>query len=258
MISVYLSSSFADKQETEKKATQLAALNMEVTSGWLNHNEEDINESNTEILRHWGEENLQDIDRASVFCLVIDKPSTGGGLFMELGYALARNKYVMVVGQLSYNPFYWLPAVHRLSTWEQAVQHLQTSGMLTGALAAKLAQDLVQKDANDATPAQLAENPAATKHDASLANQRQVGGAHYSQHYAHTAGIVCAHCGQPNQVQHWDFMLALNLGYFEGQITKYVTRWRNKRGLEDLEKAKHFLEKLIEWEKQHATITKEK
>jgi len=61
------------------------------------------------------------------------------------------------------------------------------------------------------------------------ANDRIVGGLHYY-----------------SPIQHWDYVVANDLGYFEGQITKYVTRWRKKGGLEDLRKAEHFLQKLIE------------
>jgi hypothetical protein len=64
------------------------------------------------------------------------------------------------------------------------------------------------------------------------ANEKQVGGMHYAK-----------------PIQHWDFVLANNIPYMEAQIMKYVFRWREKNGLEDLEKAKHFLEKLIEWER---------
>lgn len=63
----------------------------------------------------------------------------------------------------------------------------------------------------------------------SSANERQEGGNHYR-----------------SEIQHWDYVWKNDLGYFEGQITKYVTRWRKKNGLEDLLKAKHFLDKLIE------------
>src|SRR5690606_7409665 len=34
--------------------------------------------------------------------------------------------------------------------------------------------------------------------------------------------------------------------YFEGQVTKYVSRWRKKNGVQDLEKALHFLQKYLE------------
>ena len=61
------------------------------------------------------------------------------------------------------------------------------------------------------------------------ANEKQVGGEHYR-----------------SDIQHWDFVWANNMDYFQGQITKYVYRWRSKNGLQDLYKAKHFLDKYIE------------
>ncbi len=67
----------------------------------------------------------------------------------------------------------------------------------------------------------------------SKANNTQVGGNHYK-----------------TKMEHWDYVVANDLGYFEGQITKYVTRHRKKNGLEDLHKARHFLDKLIEVEKE--------
>ena len=62
------------------------------------------------------------------------------------------------------------------------------------------------------------------------ANQRQVGGEHYK-----TGGR-----------EHWDIVVEHDLDYFQGQITKYVMRWKKKNGVEDLRKAQHFLEKYIE------------
>ena len=58
------------------------------------------------------------------------------------------------------------------------------------------------------------------------ANDTQVAGTHYRTDY-----------------QHWDLVADLKLGYFEGQISKYVTRHRTKKGKEDLEKALHFAQK---------------
>ncbi len=49
-------------------------------------------------------------------------------------------------------------------------------------------------------------------------------------------------------MQPWDYIIANNLNYLEGNIVKYVSRWRQKGGVEDLRKAKHYLEKLIEVE----------
>lgn len=62
------------------------------------------------------------------------------------------------------------------------------------------------------------------------ANDKQVGGQHYNN----------------KAIQPWDYITQNNLGYLEGCIIKYVSRYQEKNGIEDLEKAKHFLDKLIE------------
>lgn len=77
---------------------------------------------------------------------------------------------------------------------------------------------------------------------AGLANARQVAGSHYS--------------GYP--LQHWDLVAIFDWDYFQGQITKYLMRWKKKNGIQDLEKAAHFLEKYIEVEKgKLGQVTKE-
>jgi hypothetical protein len=49
------------------------------------------------------------------------------------------------------------------------------------------------------------------------------------------------------------------LDYFQGQITKYLFRWRQKGGVRDLEKARHFLDKYIETaEKREAAVMAQK
>nr|DAE86729.1 MAG TPA: nucelotide kinase [Caudoviricetes sp.] len=65
----------------------------------------------------------------------------------------------------------------------------------------------------------------------------QVGGDHYSK----------------MKIQPIDFITANELGYIEGNIIKYVCRYKSKNGVEDLEKAQHYLQMLIEQE----TKTKE-
>mgnify|MGYP001260803568 CR=1 FL=1 len=66
----------------------------------------------------------------------------------------------------------------------------------------------------------------------SSANSKQIAGTHYKS----------------KQIQPWDFIAANNLDFFQGNIIKYVVRFRDKNGKQDLEKAKHYLEKLIEIE----------
>jgi hypothetical protein len=62
------------------------------------------------------------------------------------------------------------------------------------------------------------------------ANEQQVGGSHYGG----------------ASWQHWDFCVENDLRYLEGTITKYVARWKDKAGRQDLEKALHYAEKLYE------------
>lgn len=61
-------------------------------------------------------------------------------------------------------------------------------------------------------------------------NSRQIGGDHYKS----------------KPMQPWDFIAANGLGFFEGNVVKYVCRWQDKGGVADLEKARHYLDKLIE------------
>ena len=49
-----------------------------------------------------------------------------------------------------------------------------------------------------------------------------------------------------------EYIHANAIGYFEGNVIKYVSRWRKKNGLADLEKAKHYIELLIELETRRA------
>ena len=62
------------------------------------------------------------------------------------------------------------------------------------------------------------------------ANDVQVAGTHY----------------KGKAIQPWDYIVGNDLGYLEGNIVKYVSRWKDKGGVDDLKKARHYLDKLIE------------
>jgi hypothetical protein len=70
----------------------------------------------------------------------------------------------------------------------------------------------------------------ALDHIQTLANDVQVAGNHYKD----------------KAIQPWDYIVGNNLGYLEGNIVKYVSRWKDKGGVDDLRKARHYLDKLIE------------
>jgi len=56
---------------------------------------------------------------------------------------------------------------------------------------------------------------------------------HHPKHY--TRGIEC-----------WDYIVSHGMGYLEGNIIKYITRYKDKGGAEDLLKARAYLDRLIE------------
>ena len=84
--------------------------------------------------------------------------------------------------------------------------------------------------------------PASAAKPGSSVNDSQVGGSHYKVMYP----------------QPWDVIIAWeqqgHIGYLEGCAIKYLARWRHKKGTEDLEKAKHFIDKLIEVTNNAATM----
>ncbi len=59
--------------------------------------------------------------------------------------------------------------------------------------------------------------------------ETQIGGTHY-----------CKLAIQPVE-----YIYKNNIPFIEGCIIKYATRWRDKGGLQDLEKIKHFVDLLI-------------
>ena len=68
----------------------------------------------------------------------------------------------------------------------------------------------------------------------SKANDKQVGGTHY----------------QEKNIQPWDFVVANDIGFLAGNAIKYISRYKTQGGVKDLQKAIHYLEKLIEVESE--------
>ncbi|MGL5765131.1 MAG: DUF3310 domain-containing protein [Sarcina sp.] len=47
-------------------------------------------------------------------------------------------------------------------------------------------------------------------------------------------------------IQVWDYIISHDMNFMEGNIIKYVSRYKYKNGVEDLKKAAFYLEKLID------------
>ncbi len=66
----------------------------------------------------------------------------------------------------------------------------------------------------------------------------QIGGDHY----------------QTYTIQPIEFFYRNNVPFIEGNIIKYVLRHKNKNGVEDLKKARHYVDILIELEESNGGI----
>jgi hypothetical protein len=66
--------------------------------------------------------------------------------------------------------------------------------------------------------------------DTKSAFDTQVGGGHYKN----------------NKIQPLEFIISNDLNFVEGNVIKYIARYKYKNGLEDLKKARHYLDMLIE------------
>ena len=60
--------------------------------------------------------------------------------------------------------------------------------------------------------------------------KKQVGGSHYKNY----------------KIQPVEFIIKNNIGFVEGNIIKYILRFKEKGGVQDLVKAKHYIELLID------------
>ena len=51
-------------------------------------------------------------------------------------------------------------------------------------------------------------------------------------------------------IEPFDYIHDNDMGFAEGNVVKYITRWKYKDGLQDLYKAKRYIEMLIEKEEE--------
>jgi hypothetical protein len=63
---------------------------------------------------------------------------------------------------------------------------------------------------------------------------KQVGGDHYKK----------------MPIQPLEFIAKNNLSFFQGNVIKYIIRYKDKNGVEDLKKALHYIEMMIEMEEK--------
>lgn len=66
-------------------------------------------------------------------------------------------------------------------------------------------------------------------------SEKQIGGDHYRN----------------KKIQPKDYAMANDFNYFQTLILRYITRYKDKDGIEDLKKGRHTFDLLIEYEEQN-------
>lgn len=131
---VYLAGPYAARDKLRVYRDELQRSDIECTSSWLAETHEINNQTtgaatgltDAEVDGH-ARMDLADIDRSDVLVLFanayLGKGSASGGKHVETGYALARGRRVIVVGEPE-NVFHRLVTVERYDAWGLALHRL--------------------------------------------------------------------------------------------------------------------------------------
>ncbi len=122
---IYIAAASYRQREARNIYRKLQRRGFEVTSSWVfSRNLGRINLFNQEATR-----DLEQIDEADLVLALTENPKarhpryTTGGRHVEVGYALAKGKDLVVVGPRE-NVFHYLPDVVQFNTLQEAVEHL--------------------------------------------------------------------------------------------------------------------------------------
>jgi nucleoside 2-deoxyribosyltransferase len=123
-LKLYIASRYWRRLELSGYAAELNAMGHCVTSRWIrgDHEMKDEKPSHEEA-RRFAEEDLHDLFRADMFVAFTESPGEAqgrarGGRHVELGFALAKGKAVIVVGHRE-NVFCHLPEVRQFPDFHE-------------------------------------------------------------------------------------------------------------------------------------------
>lgn len=121
-------------------------------------------------------------------------------------------------------------------------------------------------------PSLMLSDPSIPKSTSAYSSKRTTGQPSFTENVIRTGAVESALSGQLERqsrptglqvggthykkmpIQPVEFAYANNIPFIEGCIIKYVCRWKDKGGIEDLRKAKHFLDILIELEEKNEKL----
>jgi hypothetical protein len=131
--SIYVAASVKNQLAAAKLALELIDVGFKVTSRWIRHDfegrvdasaallkqklgehldpaEEELVAAHDELMAEWGAKDLEDLEKVDTMVLLSTTPSSSGGYHVELGYAIASGKNILVVGDRP-NVFFYTATV---------------------------------------------------------------------------------------------------------------------------------------------------
>jgi nucleoside 2-deoxyribosyltransferase len=115
-LAVYLAGAYPRRFELRGYRDDLLKLGMTVTASWIDQDFDDDNPAEDELAAY-ARMDLDQVAAADAAVFFTAEPSTRGGMWVELGYALASDLRVLVVGPHA-NVFTRLAV--RYDTWDDA------------------------------------------------------------------------------------------------------------------------------------------
>jgi len=116
---VYIAALFSRRAEMEERANLLTRCGFDVVARWVYGGEDGLTREQIALL------DIEDVDKADIVVSFTHPHGTvtpGGGRHVEFGYALAKGKKVVLIGDRE-NIFHHHPAVEVHSTLELWVQN---------------------------------------------------------------------------------------------------------------------------------------
>ena len=125
-MSIYLAATYTRLTEMQEYARRLRAAGHSILSRWIygGHETHDI-AGDTEKAR-FAREDLEDLDRADAVLIFTEFTGalSSGGRHVEFGYALAKGKRAIIVGERE-NLFHYAPGAEQVENFEEALKLLR-------------------------------------------------------------------------------------------------------------------------------------
>lgn len=122
-MNIYLASRFDNRFMLREKREQLHLLGHVVTSSWIDREDrpDKKTEEWTKFAEFWSTQDIEDMESADIMIVDTTGDPHSGGVHVELGYMLAKQRNIIHIGPRC-NVFYYQPAIQHYDSWDEYFQ----------------------------------------------------------------------------------------------------------------------------------------